>query len=225
MKLGMVSDAHGSIGGFEAAWQALVTANADRCIYLGDAVGYIPDISVARRIIELDLPWVTGNHEMMLLEGNYPSDREATYRLAEVRQKFVATELTLIRNLPRRLDVEIDGSRCLFVHGSPRDPTFGYVYPDSDLATVGGADFDAVFMGHTHRPFVREHEGTIFVNVGSCGLPRDGSGQGTACIFDTATRQVQLLSFSLAAASRAVIDAFAIGQAVRDILDRTIEQG
>jgi predicted phosphodiesterase len=225
VKLGIVSDAHGSIGGFEAARQALATANADRCIYLGDAVGYIPDISVARRIIELDLPWVAGNHEMMLLEGNYPNDREEIYRLSEVRQQCVPTELTLIRNLPRLLDVEIDGAHCLFVHGSPRDPTFGYVYPDCNLAAVGGTEFDAVFMGHTHRPFVREHAGTIFVNVGSCGLPRDGSGQGTACIFDTATRQVRLLSFSLAAASRAAIDAFVLARAVRDILDRTIEQG
>jgi predicted phosphodiesterase len=225
MKLGIVSDAHGSIGGFEAARQMLALAKVDRCFYLGDAVGYIPDISVARRIVELDLPWVAGNHEIMLLDGGYPADREATYRLAEVRQKLAPTELMVIRNLPRLLDVKVDGTRCLFIHGSPCDPTFGYVYPDSDLALVGGSEFDAVFMGHTHWPFVREHEGTIFVNVGSCGLPRDGSGRGAACIFDTATRQAHLLSFSLAAASRTAIDAFALAQAVRDILDRTIEQG
>jgi putative phosphoesterase len=224
MNLGILSDAHGNLGGFEAACRALSAEKADRCIYLGDAVGYIPDISVVHAIVERGLSWVAGNHEIMLIEGGYPSDREATYRLAEIREKLSQADADAIQRLPRSLRLELDGTSCLFVHGSPQDPTWGYVYPDTDLERFAGLPFDAVFMGHTHRPFVREHEGTLFVNVGSCGLPRDRSGMGSACLFDTVTRQARLLSFSLAAASRAVLADFVLPPAIRRLLERSIER-
>jgi len=225
MKLGILSDAHGNLGGFDAACRVLAAEQPDRCICLGDAVGYIPDAAVVHRLIEQDFSWLAGNHEVMLLNGDYPGDREELYRFAEIREKLLPAEAAVIRGLPRSLELESDGTRCLFVHGSPRDPISGYVYPDTYLASFAGSGFDAIFMGHTHRPFVREHEGAIFVNVGSCGLPRDRSGLGSACLFDTATRQARLVSFSLAAASRAVLERFVLAPAVRSILEHTIDHG
>jgi predicted phosphodiesterase len=225
MRLGIMSDAHGNIGGFEAALRLLLAGKADRCIFLGDAVGYIPDLSVVRALITHGFPWVAGNHEVMLLDGTDRGELDEIYRLAETRRQLSPAEAAFIRALPKSLELEWDGTRCLFVHGSPRDPISGYVYPDADLADCGGTGFDAVFMGHTHRPFLREHDGAIYVNVGSCGLPRDASGRGSACLFDTATRQASLLSFSLAEASRAALEAFALAPATRRLLERSIDQG
>lgn len=221
MKLGVISDAHGNIGGFDAACRILADAKVDRLIYLGDAVGYIPDVMVVRRLIESKLTWIAGNHEVMLLEEE-PETSDA-YRLQALKAKLSTREMDFIRALPRSLSLELDGTRCLFVHGSPNDPTYGYVYHDTELATVGGADHDVVFMGHTHRPFVRSYCNTTFVNVGSCGLPRDASARGSACLFDTISREARLMSFSLAVAARHAISNFDIAPAVRRTLERSVE--
>jgi predicted phosphodiesterase len=37
-----------------------------------------------------------------------------------------------------------------------------------------GADTDVLVFRHTHRPWVREIEGVLFVNDGSVGKPKDG---------------------------------------------------
>jgi predicted phosphodiesterase len=33
-------------------------------------------------------------------------------------------------------------------------------------------------FGHTHKPWVREHGGVLFVNCGSVGKPKDGDPRG-----------------------------------------------
>ena len=36
------------------------------------------------------------------------------------------------------------------------------------------AETDVLVFGHTHRPWVKEIEGVLFVNAGSVGKPKDG---------------------------------------------------
>ena len=101
------------------------------------------------------------------------------------------------------------GVQCLFVHGSPSDPTWGYVYPDTPLEEFDDVTADVVFMGHTHRPFVRISGATTFVNVGSCGMPRDGDPRGAAALFDTTSGEATILRFDIAEPSRRALAAHA----------------
>jgi predicted phosphodiesterase len=39
-------------------------------------------------------------------------------------------------------------------------------------------------FGHTHKPWVREHGGVLFVNCGSVGKPKDGDARGAFAVLD-----------------------------------------
>jgi predicted phosphodiesterase len=114
----------------------------------------------------------------------------------------------------------LDGLRCLFVHGSPSDPTYGYVYPDTDLSSFAGFEADVIFMGHTHRPFVRRNGDYLFVNVGSCGLPRDGDPRGSVCLFDTHSRSAEILRFDISQSSEAALSRYRMHDSVAAALKR-----
>ena len=53
-----------------------------------------------------------------------------------------------------------------------------YLFEDRDprsLARIAqGAETDVLVFGHTHKPWVREIEGVLFINDGSVGKPKDG---------------------------------------------------
>jgi diadenosine tetraphosphatase ApaH/serine/threonine PP2A family protein phosphatase len=96
------------------------------------------------------------------------------------------------------------------VHGSPRDPTWEYVYS----TPVARANFKAFstrhcLVGHTHVPLVfrfddgrietlQPSDGSILplddrraiINPGSVGQPRDGDPRACAMVIDTEERSV-----------------------------------
>ena len=110
--------------------------------------------------------------------------------------------------------------KLLLVHGSPTDPTYGYVYPDTVLDGFS-TDADWVFMGHTHHPFVREHLGTCYVNIGSCGMPRDDGRYGAVAILDTKARKARILRYDITTESKRVLKLFPmIDPSVREVYAR-----
>ena len=113
----------------------------------------------------------------------------------------------MIASWPISVQKEINGQRLLFLHGSPDDPTYGYVYPDTDL-TAFTPDSDWVFMGNTHHPFIREEEGTYYVNIGSCGLPRDDGRYGSVALFDTVAQTAQIFRFDITSFSALQLESY-----------------
>ena len=193
--LGFLSDAHGNLTAFERGLALLRARGAKHIYFLGDAVGYIPTTAVLDRLREADIPCLKGNHEAMMLSRDYAPEREAAYRLGEIAA-LLSPELTAwVTDWPTTRTI----SDALLVHGSPSDPTFDYVYPDSDLKPFVQVDGNtrAVFMGNTHRPFVRDCDGIRFVNIGSCGLPRDDGAWGAVCLYDEATNDARILRYPI----------------------------
>lgn len=202
--IGVLSDAHGNGPAFQLTLELLRKRGASRFVFLGDAVGYIPSVEVVRSLRSLgqEVHCIRGNHEDMLLRGETPHDE--VYKLRAVASQLAQEEVEFVRSWPTSLRETAERRSLLFVHGSPADPTFGYVYPDTDLTNFASpAEF--IFMGHTHRPFVRAHGGTCYVNVGSCGLPRDDGRFGSAAIFDPATEAVHILRFDISEATRSIL--------------------
>ena len=39
-------------------------------------------------------------------------------------------------------------------------------------------------FGHTHKPWIREHGGVLFVNCGSVGKPKDGDPRGAFAVLE-----------------------------------------
>jgi predicted phosphodiesterase len=46
-------------------------------------------------------------------------------------------------------------------------------------------------FGHTHRPWIREHGGVLFVNCGSVGKPKDGDPRAAFALLELAEGRVQ----------------------------------
>jgi len=216
MIIGLLSDAHGNVEAFERTLQVLGQLGAAKVYFLGDAVGYLPGAGVASLIVDREIPAVLGNHEAMLLDAGPDAgpdsgrggDREAVYRLAETAAAMPERVRRAVAAWPERRELQLDCGRVLLVHGSPRDPLGGYVYPDTDLAGLA-ADPSLqgafVFMGNTHRPFAKRVGGVTFVNVGSCGLPRDVGHLGSCCLLDDQTGQARIVRFDIRAETAAAL--------------------
>jgi putative phosphoesterase len=86
-----------------------------------------------------------------------------------------------MRGLPFDLRFEFGGARARLVHGSPRKVN-EYLLEDRPASSferiAALADCDVLMFGHTHKPWVREYGGVLFVNCGSVGKPKDGDPRG-----------------------------------------------
>ena len=220
--IGLVSDAHGNSLAFERAVALLLAQGAQRLYFLGDAIGYVPSAAVLVSLARLGerVQCIRGNHEAMLLEGHGDVACEPVYQLEALRPKLTPAQLSMIASWPASRHEVIDGQKLLLVHGSPADPTYGYVYPDSDLSDFA-ADADWVFMGNTHHPFIREQAGICYVNIGSCGMPRDDGRYGSVALLDTQARSARILRFDITVESKQILEQFpSVHSSVRDVYER-----
>lgn len=195
MIIGVFSDAHGNFLAFEQCLQLLNTLAVDKMFFLGDAVGYCPDGElVLSRLNSLAVECILGNHDAMLL-GKLPLDsqRDTIYGVDRQRKKISQKNMDFLANWPQQRSFSINNSNILMVHGSPWDVSQGYVYPDSDMSIFVDLPYDVVFLGHTHRPFIRKVGNVKVVNVGSCGLPRDQGNLLSCALYDTDTGVVKIV--------------------------------
>lgn len=200
MILGMLSDAHGHVEGFRAGMALLRQLGAERIFFLGDAVGYLPGAGVVDAISAEGVEPIAGNHEAMLLDGDGAVDDDV-FRLKETRHALGVSGMLRVATWPTRRVLQTPVGLVLLVHDSPSGGR-RYIYPDSNLADLGLLPWRVVCMGHTHRAFVRHTSSTTFVNVGSCGLPRDDGHLGAVATLDTVTGEARISRFELRAAHR-----------------------
>lgn len=222
MRIGVLSDAHGNVEAFRLGLQLLAEARADSIYFLGDAVGYIPEAGVVGILCESKIRSIRGNHDDMLIRRCASAEQDAVYRHAEVFNALTSGQRQFLDGLPSQLEFHDGDFTGLFVHGSPTNPLTGYVYPDSDLAAFSEVNADVIFMGHTHHPFVREHSGKLFINVGSCGLPRGADLRASVCIFDPTDRTAEIVRFDISACCERVLSRYSLAPSVTSLLDRCV---
>ncbi|HMP79420.1 MAG TPA: metallophosphoesterase family protein [Pirellulaceae bacterium] len=218
MKRAIISDIHGNIEALEAVLSHLRQHGPDEIICLGDIIGYGPDpIACLDRVIDVSNLTILGNHDQAALfdpNGFNPVALRAIYWTRDQLEKDHRDveqsnrRWDFLGELPRRHDE----GEMLFVHGSPRDPTNEYVFPeyiyDRDKMAALMQRFEKYcFQGHTHIPGVFTESGSFFtpddighvfqlnsdkvmVNVGSVGQPRDEDPRACYVILDTDARTV-----------------------------------
>lgn len=204
MKIGLVSDAHGHVLALKRAILVLREAGAEEIVFLGDALGYIDCADTVSLIVDEGLIPLAGNHERMILDGTSPPELEEVYLHSSIASQLSSEDRNILATWPSfRL---LHDNAVLAVHGSPSDPTNGYVYPDAKLDGFTpplGVQF--VAMGHTHHAMVRRHNGILFINPGSCGLPRDFRSTGSAAVFDLQSTTAEILRFDISDLNSAVL--------------------
>lgn len=205
MRLGFLADAHGNREAFEQGDAVLRAKGADAIYFLGDAVAYLPGDAVLDALRAAGATPVLGNHDAALLAGEVDARRDQVYRLGDTRRTVSRENMAYLATWPDHRYVDSPAGTLLLVHGSPTDRLGGYVYPDTDLAPFSATEAAFVFMAQTHRPFVRRAGRTTFVNVGSCGLPRDCGHLGAGCLFDTSTGEAEIVRFDIRDATAAAL--------------------
>ncbi len=190
MIIGFFSDAHGNEIGFNKCYNYLV-AQADIIYYLGDAVGYFPFSNyIINTLRENNITFLKGNHEAMLLEElTLNKEKDEVYKIEKWKKMITEKDRLYLKELPSRKEFIIEERKILLVHGSPFNSLEGYVYPDDDISLLENLDYDAIFMGHTHRAFIRNTDKMSVVNVGSCGLSRDIGNKLTVALYNTVTNK------------------------------------
>ena len=196
MKIIFFSDIHGNHYAAHRFFEDIQGISYDKLIFGGDVLGYYyePDdiISLLRQKRAYCL---LGNHDQMFLdvlegagdESELIKQYGSSYQNAASR---VSKEnVDFLYCLKSRLDMETDGLRLVFVHGSVPEPLNGRVYPDTEIDNDRDYDgIDFVFAGHTHHKMVKSlKNGCTIINPGSAGQQRDGKGCSYV-IFDTVLR-------------------------------------
>ena len=223
MRIGLISDAHGNPISLRACLTQIDSLKLDAVYFLGDAVGYFPgEAEVIEQLLQRSILCQKGNHEAMLLgDLTVSSDKESVHRLTEARQRLAPSGLRTIREWPDHRVIYLGGRKVLLAHGSPFDFLREYVLPDSDLSSFSTLDYDAVFLGHTHRPFVRTVGTMLVSNVGSCGLPRDRGDLASFAVYDADSNACEILRVPFS--KKELLRHFAeadIAESVRSCLER-----
>lgn len=195
MRIGLLSDAHGNSLGLAACLDKLKEWKVDTVYFLGDAVGYLPaESEVLALLRSAGVSCQKGNHEAMLLgEIPFAKNKDRIFGIERARTRLSENDRQYIADWPDHRVLELMGRKVLMVHGSPVDYLEGYIYPDNDLKVFEGLPFAAVFMGHTHRPFISRWEQTLVVNVGSCGIPRDQGDLLSFAVYDSDRNECEIL--------------------------------
>ena len=115
-----------------------------------------------------------------------PHDRELGQRSVEWTLEHTdRRSKDWMRDLPFDLRLTVGDTTVHLVHGSPRKVN-EYLFEDKPASLyerLARAETEGVLtFGHTHKPWVREHGGVLFVNCGSVGKPKDGDPRGAFAV-------------------------------------------
>jgi len=177
MKIAAVSDIHGNLPALEAVLTDIARRGVDLIVNLGDLLsGPLLPRETADRLMTLDCPTLSGNHERQLLTedlgGMGASDRFAAERITSAQRNWLAA-------LPSTLRLSDEVFLC---HATPDSDVECYLENirgvelipaslDEIEARSANCDASLIFCGHTHIPrVVQRGQGRVIVNSGSVGI-------------------------------------------------------
>jgi putative phosphoesterase len=223
-RVAVITDIHANLPALEATLAEIERLGVDAVYCGGDLVGYGPHPNDAYVAIEQRrIPTIYGNYDYAI--GRDLEDCGCAYidkHDREIGQLSVDWTLAqtnerakeLMRGLPFDLRFELAGKRIRLVHGSPRKVN-EYLFEDKPARTferiAGLADCDVLVFGHTHKPWIHDYGGVIFVNCGSVGKPKDGDARAAFVVLEAQRDHVS------ASIHRASYDALSVAREMRTV--------
>lgn len=183
MRVAVISDIHANLIALEEVLKDIEKENCEHIVCLGDIVLAGPQpISILEFVKQQNWTMIQGNTDKFIAEygqdvldmikEKYPVMANAIVDdmnyITDEDQKFLS-------ELPPQTEMEIEGVKVLFVHGSPRANNED-ILPNRELTEIeeiiSGVDADLILCGHTHIPcgYQTNNKQTV-VNVGSVGRP------------------------------------------------------
>jgi putative phosphoesterase len=194
-RVAVITDIHANLPALAATLSRIDELGVDDVYCGGDLVGYGPHPNEVCSLIEQrGIPTIYGNYDYAI--GRDLEDCGCAYvdrHDREIGQLSVdwtlahtdASSKAFMRDLPFDLRFGLGGKQVRLVHGSPRKVN-EYLFEDKPARTferiAALADCDVLVFGHTHKPWLREHGGVLFVNCGSVGKPKDGDPRASFAV-------------------------------------------
>jgi diadenosine tetraphosphatase ApaH/serine/threonine PP2A family protein phosphatase len=222
----IISDIHANWEALQAVLQDAARHGARDVYCLGDLVGYGPNPRECLDLLQfLEFRVVLqGNHDQAVIGQTRGFNPHAEETLRWTKHEL-RTPLPDDESVERRrrflcqLPFSYEEDDFLFVHGSPRDPLYEYIFPtDATDARKMGQIFVQVprycFVGHTHLPGIftpdlhfysmeeldgtwRLSDGKMICNVGSVGQPRDNDWRACYVLIDGDTIRFRRVSYDI----------------------------
>jgi putative phosphoesterase len=200
MKIAIISDLHGN---YEAL--RCLPESYDELWVLGDLVNYGPEPGAVVDFVKTNgTAVVRGNHDHAI---GYDVDPRCTARyqkMAELTRRYTTSVLKkgqkeFLRQLPLKLELKRQDTQFYLCHAKPSDPLYGYCPEQSEdwVKELGQVKADALLVGHTHTPFVRQIGNRVVVNPGSLGQPKTGKSDACYAVWEDGS--FSLKSFPYAA--------------------------
>ena len=221
MRAAVITDIHANLPALQAVLARIKELGLDAVYCGGDLVGYGPHPNeVCALIRDRGIPTIYGNYDHAIARDLddcgcayvTPHDRELGQGSVEWTLAHTdAASKAFMHDLPFDLRFDMDGIRIRLVHGSPRKVN-EYLFEDKPASLyerlAAGADCDVLVFGHTHKPWVREYGGVLFVNCGSVGKPKDGDPRAAFVVLESSqagfTATIERVPYDAEAVAREV---------------------
>jgi putative phosphoesterase len=191
----VITDIHANLPALEAALARIEELGIERVLCGGDLVGYGPHPNeVCALVEERGIPTIYGNYDYAIARDlddcgcAYVTQRDRELGQRSVEWTLAHTDRRskdFMRELPFDLRFEVGAAGVHLVHGSPRKVN-EYLFEDKPASLyerlARAEEAGALVFGHTHKPWIREHGGVLFVNCGSVGRPKDGDPRGAFAV-------------------------------------------
>lgn len=128
------------------------------------------------KVLEMHKP------DMVIHCGDAEGSEYALTEAADCPVKIVLGNNDFFSDLPRELELELDGFQVWVTHGHTYYVSMGSEYIAQEAKARGK---DIVFYGHTHKPSVQKVDGVYVVNPGSLSFPRQDGRKPSYCIMET----------------------------------------
>jgi predicted phosphodiesterase len=246
VKRALISDIHANLEALRVVLDDIRAQGIREIFCLGDIVGYGPNpCECLDEVIAKCKVTILGNHDQATLfdpEGFNPIALRAVYWTRDQLEQGPGTP----SQKNKRWDFLGELARTytegdfLFVHGSPREPTNEYVFPEDiynqrKIDALFGRIQQYCFQGHTHLPGVftydyrftppedcnyqyRLGEQKAMINVGSVGQPRDSDPRACYVVLEDGLVTFRRLEYDVQATRKKIYDVPDLDNALGDRL-------
>ena len=204
-RVAVITDIHANLPALQAALARIDELGIETIYCGGDLVGYGPHPNeVCALIAERAIPTIYGNYDYAIARDledcgcAYIDQHDRDLGQQSVDWTLEHTEQPakdFMRELPFDLHFNVGITRVHLVHGSPRKVN-EYLFEEKPARLyerlAAAEDAEVLVFGHTHKPWVHEHGGVLFVNCGSVGKPKDGDARGAFAILEAADEGLQV---------------------------------
>jgi len=203
MKFAIIADIHSNLPALEKVLEDIKLLGIEKIYCAGDLVGYLPFPNEVIDLIKTEeIETIQGNYDESV--GNNRLVCGCDFKNEEARiigegslnwSKLNTSDENkeFLRNLPKKIQVNLADKNVVIVHGSPRKQN-EYLFENTNtdylnqLLTESNADI--LICGHTHLPYHLELEKGHIINAGSAGKPKHGNPNTTYVIVEINNGQI-----------------------------------